>query len=240
MPTLRSSSLCALFALALPACTFPKDLGDSPLETASGSSSGSGSSSETGTSAPGTDGTSSSTDTSSTGPGPDEPTTSSTTATTSSTTATTGPDTGSSTGGPDEPDGMCFDENHGDYWCECTESQTEACGDDGVRVCMLKDDQVITQHTWGPCGECVPPGPDKISQGWQDCDANGEPGRQFCNVLDYWVDDIDDLPTPQWGTCLVEMDIVCEPGESKKCPDDISSQKCDVNEQGVPFWTDCP
>jgi hypothetical protein len=54
-----------------------------------------------------------------------------------------------------------------------------------------------------------------------------------------WIDDIEDLPTPEWGACLLEQDIACEPGESRLCEDDISAEQCDVDPQGMPYWTGC-
>lgn len=121
-------------------------------------------------------------------------------------------------------------EFHGPYYCECHDG-TKMCDTDGVSVCVSEDDDVITDYVWSPCGECLP-GEERA------CDLADGPGRQFCNVLRFPDNDIDDLPTPEWGTCLREDEIECEPVQSKSCGGDVSVE-CDVDSSGVPYWPSC-
>lgn len=240
--------LVAPLALAFSACTFPKSLGDSLTESDTDDSAG-GSDSATVTSA---------------GTAPEPLTSTSTDGTGVVTTTTTGVVTDTATGGNSDTDdsasgdsasevtgdptattvdsattdkpipapGVCWDEWHAEYWCECIESTTQACGEDGISVCFAQGDFVVTHMKWGPCGTCAP-GQQKA------CDIEGAPGRQFCNVDDVWIDDIDNMPTPDWGACILEADIACEPDPTTLCGDRNVSQTCDVDEQGVPHWTDC-
>lgn len=152
-------------------------------------------------------------------------------------TSTTAPTSGSSAGltdssttGPDLPSGMCLDENHGSYWCECAWQSTQACERDGVMTCFWENEQVISHFRWGPCSECAP-GTERV------CDKDGAPGRQFCNVAHDQVADIEELPTPIWGICLLEDEIVCTPGQDTMCG--MNTVQCDVDEDGVPFKLDC-
>jgi hypothetical protein len=248
-PLLRAS-LALPVALTLAACPFPNDIGDSPLDSDTDATTGAGGSTTTGpsltTSETGdaTDATTAATETTTspettfttettTLPGtatlPDEPTTSTVTGDLTSATDTSTTDT--STTDPPNPDGMCFDENHGDYWCECTESETMACRDDGVRVCLTVS-FVVTEHKFSPCGVCGPG--DALA-----CDVRGEPGKQFCNLdsQDLWIEDFDMPPTAAWGVCVLEGDIACQPGALEQC--DGGFTECLVDEQGIPFTGPC-
>lgn len=151
--------------------------------------------------------------------------------TTDPTTTTT--DTESSTTAPNLPPGQCWSEFHGVYWCECEWHSTQACEGDGVMTCFWENDQVISHFRWGPCGECGP-GDERA------CDKDGAPGRQFCDVADDQVADITDLPTPKWGVaCLLDGEVVCQPGETERCEDGIFSRTCLVDAMGVPYWGPC-
>ncbi|MBZ5710788.1 hypothetical protein [Nannocystis pusilla] len=248
------SLLAAPLALAFAACTFPKSLGDSLTESDTDDGPG-GSDSATTTSAgappepltsTSTDGTGvitststgvitetgglSDTDDSATDASASEVTGDSATDVTGDPTATTVDS--ATTDEPEPVPGLCRSEWHGEYWCECTDSNTQACGVDGISVCFAQDDFVVTHTKWGPCGACAP--------GDQNaCDIEGAPGRQFCNVADAWIDDINDLPTPDWGACILEADIACEPGQTMMCEDSEFIRTCVVDDQGVPHWTDC-
>lgn len=127
--------------------------------------------------------------------------------------------------------GQCESEFHGTYWCECENGHKKACDGDGVSVCFIWNDEVITEYKWGPCGECEP-GMER------PCEVDGASGKEFCNVADDMVDSISDLPTPRWGICVVEEQIACLPGQTKMC-DDVSSVLCGVDEMGVPYWLPC-
>ena len=230
-------------ALAFSACTYPEALGEG--QATGDTDDGTGSSDATTAASQGTspepltttttDGTGVITTTSTgvvTEPATSGNSDTDDSATDASATDASATDDSATTDTPGLPAGMCWSEFHEEYWCECMDSNTQACGDDGISLCFAQDDFVVTHMKWGPCGACAP--------GQQiACDIEGAPGRQFCDVDDAWVDDIENLPTPAWGTCLLEEDIVCEPGQTKTCPDDISSQSCVVDEQGVPHWTDC-
>jgi hypothetical protein len=98
------------------------------------------------------------------------------------------------------------------YRCECTEGESEACEIDGVRVCFSIDQEVLTEQVWGPCGECVP------GESRECTNDAREQGRQFCNVDVAYVTYFEEIPTPAWGVCLREDEIVCEPGEELACP----------------------
>jgi len=137
--------------------------------------------------------------------------------------------TSTSSSGPST--GQCESEFHGPYWCECEGGETKACDGDGVSLCVTRDDEVITDDRWSPCGECLP-GEQRA------CDIASAPGREFCNVLEFPADEIDDLPTPQWGICVLEDMLVCEPQQAKECSDELSVT-CDVDEMGVPYWPSC-
>lgn len=132
------------------------------------------------------------------------------------------------------PPGRCDSEFHGEFWCECESGEKTACdGDgDGVSVCFVWDDEVITEYRWGPCGECEP----GLSR---PCEIDGAPGHEFCDVAGTMVDSLSDLPTPRWGICVLEASIVCLPGQSKMCDDGVSSVLCEVDETGVPYWLPC-
>lgn len=126
---------------------------------------------------------------------------------------------------------LCMSEFHGRYYCECQTGTKMMCDEGGVSVCVSRDDDVITDYLWSPCGECLP-GEERA------CDLAGAPGRQFCNVRHFPDNQIYDLPTPSWGTCLREDELACEPGQSKPCGGDVSVD-CDVDQTGVPYWPSC-
>ena len=166
-------------------------------------------------------------------PSTTDPTTTGATTTDATTTDATTTDTDSSTTAPDLPPGQCWSEFHGVYWCECEWHSTQPCEGDGVMTCFWENDQVISHLRWGPCGECGP-GDERA------CDKDGAPGRQFCDVAHDEVADINDLPAPKWGVvCLLDGEVVCQPGETEMCEDGIFSRICLVDAMGVPYWGPC-
>ncbi|MFY0534531.1 hypothetical protein [Nannocystis pusilla] len=138
-------------------------------------------------------------------------------------------DAASTTSSSEGSTGLCESEFHGPYYCECHDG-TKMCDTDGVSLCVSRDDDVITDYKWSPCGECLP-GEQRA------CDRAGVPGRQFCNVLQSPTTRSTTCP-PSMGTCLREEEIACEPGQSKQCGDNASVD-CDVDETGVPYWPSC-
>jgi hypothetical protein len=219
-PCIRAA-LAAALALVVPACTYPKFLGEEPTDGGSStedivpaSTSSQGSAASTGVVT--------GDETASTGV-----VTGDETATDPTTCADGCP--GGAPGGPIE---KCISEFNEEYWCECTEGDSHPCGDGRVSVCLAQDAVVFTHTRWTTCGTCEP-GQQRA------CDAPAGPGRQFCNLHDVWIDDIEDLPMLEWGACLREQDITCEPGESRQCEGGIAIEQCDVDLQGMPHWTGC-
>lgn len=209
-PCIRAS-LAAALALALSACTYPKFLGEEPT---------------------GGEYTTEDTDAASASSQGSAASTGVLTGDETATVATTC-ETGCPGGSPGGPPQKCTSESDEKYWCECTEGDSLKCAAGSVSVCLAQDAGEFTHTRWSSCGTCEP--------GLQRaCDVpGGGPGRQFCNLFDVWIDDIEDLPTLEWGVCLLEQDIACEPGETRPCAGDISVEQCDVDLQGMPHWTGC-
>jgi hypothetical protein len=128
------------------------------------------------------------------------------------------------TTGPEIPEGWCYDGDHdGLYPCECSEGEEMTC-DDGTQVCIVKDYEVYTSSYWSECLECVPGTSRPCTT------AAEEPGVQFCNVNS--VAELDERWGANWGTCLLEADLVCDPILDTGCL--VPGVQCVVDGDGVP------